>query len=75
MIKIFVNKYEFYDKDVNKYFLLLRKGIYRHKFMDSWERFSETSLPEKEDFKSNLNIKDSTDFVCKHAKKYGKALK
>ena len=50
MIKIFVNKYEFYDKDVNKYFLLLRKGIYPHKFMDSWKRFSETSLPEKKDF-------------------------
>ena len=26
--------------------------------MDDWENFNETSLPEKEDFYSHLNIKD-----------------
>ena len=30
--------------------------------MDSWERFNETSLPDKESFYSELNKKeDSTD--------------
>ena len=26
--------------------------------MDEWEKFNETSLPEKEEFYSNLNIED-----------------
>ena len=29
--------------------------------MDDWEKFNETSLPEKEDFYSHLNMKDVTD--------------
>ena len=28
--------------------------------MDDWEKFNETSLPEKEDTYSNLNMKDVT---------------
>ena len=35
--------------------------------MDSWERFNETSLPDKA-FYSNLNMKDITDVDYKHAK-------
>ena len=26
--------------------------------MDDWEKFNETSLPEKEDFYSHLNMED-----------------
>ena len=29
--------------------------------MDEWEKFNETSLPEKKEFYSNLNIEDITD--------------
>ena len=29
--------------------------------MDSWERFEETSLPDKEAFGSELNLEDITD--------------
>ena len=29
--------------------------------MDNWEKFSETSLSEKEDFYSHLNLEDITD--------------
>ena len=29
--------------------------------MDDWEKFNETSLPGKEDFYSQLNMKDITD--------------
>ena len=29
--------------------------------MNDWEKFSETSLAEKEDFYSHLNIEDITD--------------
>ena len=30
--------------------------------MDSWQRFDEISLPDKEVFYSNLNMEDITDF-------------
>ena len=36
--------------------------------MHSWERFDETSLPDKEAFYSNPNMEDITDGPYKHAK-------
>ena len=48
--------------------LLLRKGVYPYEYMDSWERFNETSLPDKEAFYSNLNMEDIPDIDYKHAK-------
>ena len=36
--------------------------------MDDWEKFNETSLPEKEDFYSHLNIEDITDADYAHSK-------
>ena len=43
LIKRFANIYEFCNKDINKSILLLRKGVYPYEYMDSWERFDETS--------------------------------
>ena len=37
--------------------------------MDSGERFHETSLHNKEDFYSSLNMESITDVYCRHAKK------
>ena len=37
--------------------------------MDDWEKFNETSLCEKEDFYSHLNMEDITDADYVHAKK------
>ena len=34
--------------------------------MDDWEKFNETSLPEKEEFYSNLNKEDITDSDYNH---------
>ena len=34
--------------------------------MDNWERFSETSLPSKESFYSNLNMEDIDDIDYRH---------
>ena len=48
--------------------MLLRKGVYPYEYMDSWERFNETSLPDKETFYSDLNMEDITDVDYKHAK-------
>ena len=35
--------------------------------MDSWERFDETSLPNKETFYSNLNMENIRDVDYRHA--------
>ena len=35
---------------LNKFILLLRKVVYPYEYMDSWERFNKTSLPDKEAF-------------------------
>ena len=37
--------------------------------MHDWEKFNETSLPEKEDFYSRLNMEDITDAYYDHAKR------
>ena len=50
LIQIFANTYEFCNGNLNKFILLLRKGVYPYEYMDSWLRFDETSLPDKEDF-------------------------
>ena len=55
--KKFPNTYQFCNGDVNKFVLLLRKGIYPYEYMDRWEKFSETSILDKEAFYSKLNEK------------------
>ena len=47
--------------------LLIRKGIYPYEYMDSWDKFKETSLPRKEKFYSNLNMSGVSDGDYKHA--------
>ena len=37
--------------------------------MNDWETFHESLLLEKEEFYSNLNMKDIKDSDCNHAKK------
>ena len=55
--------------------MLLRKGVYPYKYKDSWERFDETSLPDKEVFYSKLNIEDITDVDYIHGNKVFKECK
>ena len=42
--------------------------------MDSWERFNEISLPDKEALYINLNMEDITDVDYRHAKRVFKNL-
>ena len=37
--------------------------------MDSWERFDETSLPDKEAFYSSLNMEDIANVDYRHAER------
>ena len=74
LIKRFGNTYEFCNKAIDKFILLLRKGVYPYEYMDSWERFDEISLPNKEAFYSNLNMDDITDIDYSQANKVFKKL-
>ena len=49
--------------------MLLRKGFYPCECMDVWGKFNETTLPEKEELYSNLNVEDITDADYMHAKR------
>ena len=75
LIQRFANTYEFCNRDLNKFILLLRKGVYPYDYIDSWQRFDETSLPGKDVFYSNLNMEDITDTDYKHPNKVFKKFK
>ena len=68
-IEKFANTDQLCHKDHNKFALLLRKGIYPYEYMDSWKRFKEESLPDKESFYSELNNEHITDEDYAHAQK------
>ena len=75
LINRFASTYEFYDGDINRFILLLRKGVDPYEYMDSWERFDEILLPTKEDFYSILNMEEIIDVDYRHAKKVFKEFK
>ena len=68
LIDVFSNTYNFCSGDINKFILLLQKGIYAYEYMDSFERFFETLLPDKDAFYSNLNMESITNIDYRHAK-------
>ena len=41
LIEKFPNTYQLCSKDLNKFELLLRKGVYPYEHIDSWKRFKE----------------------------------
>ena len=74
LIKKFPNTYQLCNNDRNKFELLLRKGVYSYEYMDSWKRFKEESLPDKESFYSKLNEEVISDEDYAHAQKVWKEL-
>ena len=44
----------------------MQKGVYPYEYMDNWEKINETSVPEKEEFYSHLNMEDITDADYAH---------
>ena len=75
LIKRFPNTYNFCDNDLNKFILLLRKGVYPYEYMDNLERFNETSLPDKESFYSSLNMENIDDIDYRHSNNVFKKFK
>ena len=48
----------------------MQKIDYHYEYMDDWEKFNESSLPEKKkDSDSHLNMEDITDTDYAHAKR------
>ena len=52
--------------------ICLRKGVYPYEYMNDWERFNETSLPEKEAFYNDLTMEDITDADYTRAERVSK---
>ena len=63
LIEKFSDTCKFINNDTNKFVLLLRKGVY------PYERFYETTLPNKKTFYSKLYLEDITDEDYVHAQK------
>ena len=57
--------FESYNDHQHK--LIIQKGIYPYEYMDSWDKFKETSLPSMERFYSNLKMSGVSDGDYKHA--------
>ena len=53
LIKKFSSIYQFCNGDLNKFVLLLRKGVYPYEDIYSWEKFNETRLHLKKHFTAN----------------------
>ena len=67
------NKFFGFDEySENRRSLLIRKGIYPYEYMDSWDRFEETSLPPSSSFYSKLNMSGVSDKDYEHALKVWK---
>ena len=70
------NAYKFANHDNSNFIsLLLQKAVYPSEYMDTQENIKGTSLPEKEDFYSHLNMEDIADADYVHAKPFVKILK
>ena len=53
----------------------MRKGVYADGYMNDWEKFIETLLPEKEDFYSNPNMEGINDGTSGAWEEFEKTLK
>ena len=50
LIEKFPRIHKFCNGNLNKFVMFQKKGVYPYEYMDSWERFNETSLPPKKIF-------------------------
>ena len=75
LIERFASTYKFCNNDINKFIMLLRKGVYPYEYMDGWNKFNEKSIPSKESFYSSLTLENITEVDYIHAKNVFKAFK
>ena len=64
LIKRFASTYKFCNNDLNKFVMLLRKGIYPYEYMDGWDKFN-----------SNLTMENISETDYRHANNVFKTFK
>ena len=47
--KKFANTYKFVNQEINKFILLLQKGLYSYEYTDHWEKLMRP-LPKKKEY-------------------------
>ena len=67
LIERFANTYKFCDNDLDKFIMLLRKGVYPYEYMDGWNKFNEKIIPGKELFYSNVTLENISETDYAHA--------
>ena len=67
--KRFAGTYKFPNHDISKFIFMMGKVVYAFEYMDDWKKINETSLPEKKDFYSHLNMEHTSAVDYTHAKK------
>ena len=67
LIKRFANIYNFCDNDLNKFIMLLRKGVYPYEYIDGWDELNEKIIPSKELFYSNVTLENISETDYAHA--------
>ena len=65
----FPHTYQLSNGNIEKFILLLKKGVYPYEYMDDWEKFNETEIPSIEDHYSNLHLENISKGDHKHALK------
>ena len=75
LIERFASSYKFCNNDLNKFVMLLRKGVYPYEYMDGWDKFNDTLIPSKESFYSNLTMENISETAYRHANNVFKTFK
>ena len=69
LINRFYNTYALCNKDINKFKLLLRKGIYPYEYMTSSDKYKEPVSLNKKLYYCKLNEENISDSDIEHVKK------
>ena len=69
LIKRCSKVYSICNNDLDKFLLLLRKGVYPYEYMNTWNRFNECENPPFEKYYSKLNLTNITKEDYVHSQK------
>ena len=77
LAKRFANIYKFYYGDIDKFYLMLTKGVYFCKYKDSWQRFNDKGYIFEVDDEHSKTLHDSHNELAffpkrKKVKRYNK---
>ena len=64
----FYNTYQICNKNIEKFKLILRKGVYLYEYMDSWKEFNEPVSLDKKYYYSKSNDENISDSDIEHVK-------